>query len=164
MTEHPADTNREVAFEKDDVNAGALIKFAFWLVVVTIVIVFLLYRLYFVFVAQEADRQPPPPVMRPEARQMAPPRPLLQVQVEPPADLASRFASHNLVEFRAQEDALLGSYGWVDKDLGRVHMPVDDAMRIVAEQGLPSFLPPTPAPPSAATGKALPAKTAGGAP
>ena len=101
--------------------------------------------------------------MKPTARQMAPPRPLLQVQAEPPADLATRFASHNLAEFRVQEDALLDSYGWVDKELGRVHMPVDDALRIVAEQGLPSFLPPTPAPPAPAAAKAPPAKTVGGA-
>jgi hypothetical protein len=164
VTERPADNQADVAFEKDDVNAGALLKFAFWLVVVTVVIVFLLHRLYFVFVAQEAGRQPPPPIMKPPAAQIAPPRPLLQVPIQPPADVATRFASHNLIEFRAEEDALLGSYGWVDKDLGRVHMPVDDAMRIVAEQGLPSFLPPTPAPLPAPTGKASPAKTGGGAP
>jgi len=145
MAEHPAPTNPEVQFEKGDVDATALLKFLGWTVAATLAIVFLLWRLYFVFVAQEAARQPPPPIMRPDAAQMAPPRPLLQVRPEPPPELAARFAAQNLAEFRAQEDALLGSYGWVDKDLGRVHMPVAEAMRIVAEQGLPSFLPPAPA-------------------
>lgn len=133
MTDRPAETDREVDFEKADVDATSLLKFLSWIVAATVAIVFFLWRLYFVFVAQEAARQPPPPVLRPDAAQMAPPRPLLQVQ--PYQDLAV---------FRAQEDALLGSYGWVDRDLGRVHIPIEEAMRIVAEQGLPSFLPPTP--------------------
>src|SRR3989442_11068116 len=108
-----------------------------------------------VFGPQEAARRPPPPVMRPDAAQMAPPRPLPQVEPEPPADLGARFAAQNLAAFRAQEDALLGSYGWVDKDLGRVRIPLAEAMRIVAERGLPSFLPtPPPAPaPTAPPGK-----------
>ena len=148
MAEHPAPTNPEVQFEKGDVDATSLLKFLFWTVAGTVAIVFLLWRLYFVFVAREAARQPPPPVMRPEAAQMAPPRPLLQVKPEPPADLSTRFATQNLAAFRAQEDELLGSYGWVDKDLGRVHIPLSEAMRIVAEQGLPSFVPSPPASPA----------------
>ncbi len=122
MSERPAPTNPEVQFEKGDVNATSLLKFLFWTVAATVSIVFLLWRLYFVFVAQEAARQPPPP---------------------------------NLSAFRAQEDALLASYGWVDKDLGRVRIPLAEAMRIVAERGLPSFLPtPPPAPaPTAPPGK-----------
>ena len=95
MTDHPVHTNPEVGFEKEDVNATSLIKFLLWLVVATVAIVFLLWRLYFVFVAQEAARQPPPPIMKPTAAQMAPPGPLLQVQPEPPADLATRFANQN---------------------------------------------------------------------
>jgi hypothetical protein len=150
MTDHPVSTNPDVGFEKEDVNATSLIKFLLWLVVATVAIVFLLWRLYFVFVAQEAARQPPPPIMKPTAAQMAPLPPLLQEH--PNRDLAT---------FRAEEDALLRSYGWVDKELGRVHIPIEEAMRLVAEQGLPSFLPPTPPPPAPPAGKAPPAKTAG---
>jgi hypothetical protein len=135
MSEHPAPTNPEVRFEKGDVNATSLIKFLLWLVAATIAIVFVLWRLYFVFVAQEAARQPPPPIMKAAAAQMALPPPLLQ---ERPTE--------DLVTLRAQEDALLSSYGWVDKDLGRVHIPLEEAMRLVSERGLPSFLPPTPPP------------------
>jgi hypothetical protein len=156
-------TNPEVGFEKEDVNATALIKFLLWLVVATIAIVLLLWGLYYVFVAQEAARQPPPPIMKPTDAQMAPPRPLLQVQPEPPADQVTRFASQNLAAFRAEEDVLLHTYGWVDKELGRVHIPIDEAMRRVAAQGLPSFLPPTPPPPAPPAAKAPAAKTAGGA-
>lgn len=152
MTDHPVHTNPDVRFEKEDVNATALIKFLLWLVVATVAIVFLLWRLYFVFVAQEAARQPPPPIMKPKAAQMAPQPPLLQ-----------EYAYRDLAEFRAQEDALLHSYGWVDKELGRVHIPIDEAMRLVAANGLPSFLPPTAPPPaSPATGQQSVKKAGGG--
>ncbi len=44
-----------------------------------------------------------------------------------------------LAEFRAQEDALLTSYGWIEKDKGIARIPIDEAIRIVAERGLPKF-------------------------
>jgi hypothetical protein len=44
-----------------------------------------------------------------------------------------------LAAFRAQEEALLTSYGWVEKDKGLARIPIDAAMRIVAERGLPKF-------------------------
>ena len=51
-----------------------------------------------------------------------------------------------LAELRAQEDALLTSYGWVEKDKGIARMPIGEAMKIVAERGLPTFPAPEPAP------------------
>ena len=136
MAEHPPHANPDVRFEKEDVDATSLLKFLFWIVASTVGIVFVLWRLYFVFLGQEAARQPPPPVMRADPARMGPPPPLLQAS--PALDLAT---------LRAHEDALLASYGWVDKDAGRVQIPLEEAMRIVAEQGLPSFLPPPPPPP-----------------
>ncbi len=51
-----------------------------------------------------------------------------------------------LAEFRAQESAFLTSYGWVEKDKGIARMPIDEAMKIVAERGLPKFPAPEPTP------------------
>jgi hypothetical protein len=54
-------------------------------------------------------------------------------------------------ELRAQEDALLKSYGWVDRTAGSVRIPIDRAMEIVLERGVPGGKPmaaggPAPAP------------------
>ena len=38
---------------------------------------------------------------------------------------------------RAQEDRALGSYGWVDKKTGIVRVPIDRAMEITLQRGLP---------------------------
>jgi len=40
-----------------------------------------------------------------------------------------------LEKMRTKEDALLNSYGWVDKDAGIVRIPIDRAIELTAEQG-----------------------------
>ena len=62
-----------------------------------------------------------------------------------------------LAAFRAQEEALLSSYGWVEKDKGLARIPIDDAMRLVAEHGLPKFAPAAAAPPLRRPAAAAPA-------
>jgi hypothetical protein len=61
---------------------------------------------------------------------MAAPPPNLQVR--PVQDFAA---------FRARERGVLDSYGWVDKDKGVVHIPIEEAMRLVVERGLPAAAP-----------------------
>ncbi len=56
-----------------------------------------------------------------------PPEPRLEV--DPPANLAS---------LRATEQALLDGYGWVDQNAGKVRMPIERAMDLLAERGLPT--------------------------
>jgi hypothetical protein len=130
MSDHPAPSNPEVKYETSDANATALLKFILWTAAGTVGIVYLLFGLYFVFVRQEAARQPPPPVMQMDAATSSPPPPLLQA--EPTLDYG---------RFRAEEDAVLSSYGWVDKDAGRVRIPIEEALRLAAERGLPRFTP-----------------------
>jgi len=39
---------------------------------------------------------------------------------------------------RAEEARVLDSYGWVDRSAGVVRIPIDQAMRLVVERGLPA--------------------------
>jgi hypothetical protein len=123
MSERPV--NPEVRFEKTDVDAGGLLKAGFVVVAVTVATVFFLYWLYFVFVRQEAARQPAPPVLKPTAGVLSPPPPLLQTG--PAVDLHT---------FREQEDRILGGYAWVDKERGVVRIPIEEAMRLVVSRGV----------------------------
>ncbi len=66
---------------------------------------------------------PPSPVAKPAA----PPGPRLQV-----------FAPKDMQEFRAGEDAILKNYGWVDREAGVIRMPIDRAMQLLLERGLPA--------------------------
>lgn len=42
-----------------------------------------------------------------------------------------------LVAMRRIEDSVLTSYGWTSKDSGIVRIPIDQAMKLVVEKGLP---------------------------
>lgn len=40
--------------------------------------------------------------------------------------------------FRLHEDQQLESYGWVNQNAGVVHIPIDQAMKLIAQRGLPT--------------------------
>jgi hypothetical protein len=126
------------AYEKTDALFGPTFRAGLYILGVmflTAAIVVPLYR--FFLRGEEASQRPAATVLRDGAKAPEPPGPRLVVS-EPLA----------LAEFRAQEDALLTSYGWVEKDRGIARIPIDEAMRIVAERGMPVF-PAAEAPPAA---------------
>jgi hypothetical protein len=51
-----------------------------------------------------------------------------RLQVAPEVDLAA---------LRARDDAALNTYGWVDRKAGVVRIPIERAMDLVAQRGLP---------------------------
>jgi hypothetical protein len=62
------------------------------------------------------------------------------------AKLASRFPTPRLqtddgyqeiTDMHAKEDLLLENYSWVDQSKGTVRIPIERAMELVAERGLP---------------------------
>jgi hypothetical protein len=74
---------------------------------------------------RQAMERPLPPLAAtlPEV----PPEPRLQVT--PAADLAT---------VRRREEAVLDSYGWIDRKSGLVRIPIDRAIEVLAERGLPT--------------------------
>lgn len=73
---------------------------------------------------QSARRPAPSPL---EHTRESTPEPRLQVN-----------GAKELRELRAAEEALLTSYGWVDKEAGMVRIPITRAMEILGQQGLPA--------------------------
>jgi hypothetical protein len=53
------------------------------------------------------------------------PRGFPLLQADPAADLRA---------FRAREDSILDGYGWIDRDAGRVRVPIERAMEIWARR------------------------------
>jgi hypothetical protein len=117
--------NPEVAWEHSDVRAGAILKFGVYLLLTTIAVLFLMFKLYQRFAGYEASLQPPPPIMQTDLERKAP---LPRLQEKPTLDIT---------ELRNSEKAMLGSYGWVDKEKGVVRIPIEEAMSLVADRGLP---------------------------
>jgi len=117
------------AYEKTDALFGPTLKAGLYILgamFLTAVVVVPLYRL---FLREEtAAQRPAKSELRDRASTGEPAGPRLVVS-EPKA----------LAEFSSREKALLSSYGWVEKDRGIARIPIDEAMRIVAERGLPAF-------------------------
>ena len=57
-----------------------------------------------------------------------PPEPRLQVA-----------AKADLDRLRAAENERLERYGWVDRDRGVAHIPIERAMKLLSERGLPGW-------------------------
>jgi hypothetical protein len=67
-----------------------------------------------------------------------PPRsPVAKERELPPAPRLQTAAGGNLTEVRAVEAEILSSYGWVDKKANVVRIPIDRAIDLAAERGLP---------------------------
>jgi hypothetical protein len=113
--------------EHRDVNVFALGKFAIGLVIVTIFCVGLVAGVFQYLLHREGGI----PISRMEnpaqdARQL-PPEPRLE---ETPA--------RDLQEMREAESKLQSTYGWQDETAGIVRLPIDRAMDLVVQRGLPA--------------------------
>jgi hypothetical protein len=116
-------------YEKTDAQAGPTYRAGLTILGVMFLTALVVVPMYRFLGRREAQEQEPAAsVLKPDAG--APGAAFPKLVTSEPAVLA---------ELRAQEDAFLTSYGWVEKDKGIARMPIDEAMKIVAERGLPTF-------------------------
>ena len=121
----PAD-NPEVHHEESDVNIRAIFGFGGGLMAVAVVVLLVIYVLFGFFDGRERATVPAEYPLAAQADKV-PPEPRLQ---EHPRE--------DLSELRAREDEILTSYGWVDRNAGVVRIPIDAAMKLTLERGLPA--------------------------
>jgi hypothetical protein len=129
-------THEDVSFEAADVQTGSiygyLIALAVAVILSYVVCVFVL-RLT-TRVAVESDT-PPPPVRQEMGKgfKVMPPEPRLQGMPghgnDPQSDLREKLRQDN-----EENDKI----GWIDQTSGIAQIPVKDAMKIIAEKGLPA--------------------------
>jgi hypothetical protein len=114
-----------VHHEESDVNIRAIFGFGGVLLAVAIVIHVAIWGLFEYFDYRETrESGQASPLATSEPR--LPPEPRLQVS--PREDAA---------EFRAQEDAILNGYSWVNREAGTVRIPIAEAMKMTVQKGLP---------------------------
>lgn len=130
-TDHDEGQSGSNAYETRDVKVRPLMLFIVGLTVVMIVSYLIVLGVFKLFSAQEAanDANADPASVRraalpPEQRLPAGPR----IQADPAGD-------YQLL--RRSEDEILTTYGWIDRQAGVVRIPVNQAMKLVVEQGLP---------------------------
>ena len=56
----------------------------------------------------------------------------------PPGPRLQTNPRDDMRELRARDEEILTSYGWVDKNAGIVRIPIDEAMKLVVQRGLPA--------------------------
>ena len=107
--------------ELGNVNFSAVLKAGLILLGVAVFVHLLMWLMFDVMQKREARVDPKPsPMFQKDQR---PPRPILQIN-----------PTQDYKDLRANEDQILNSYGWVDKDQGVVRIPISEAMKRVVEQ------------------------------
>jgi hypothetical protein len=77
----------------------------------------------------------------------APVSPLIEQHPIPPEPVQQGSAAHtnspamDLQHMHQKEDEILNNYGWVDRNKGIIRVPIDRAMQMTIEQGLPTRKP-----------------------
>jgi len=111
--------------ETTDAKAKPIALFLLGLATAVFLAMLLMAWLLDLFQLQVAQQGPTPPGLTDQ--EQIPPEPRLQAY--PAADL------HRL---RVREEEQLRSYAWIDEATGIMRIPVDRAMDIIAENGLPN--------------------------
>ena len=112
-------------YEHTDASIGPLVQFAFWLVV-SAVIVHVVLAVGYLYMKRAAET--------PQAAQQFP-LAAEQARRLPPAPQLQQIPSREMYELRTQQETDLHSYGWIDKNAGMVHIPIEDAMKLMVQQG-----------------------------
>lgn len=127
MSELPdTQDNVEVVHEESDVNVGAILRFGVGLLVVAVMVHVFLWWLLGAYGRQNERAQTQVYPMAAGQQDRLPPSPRFQQNPQ-----------QELQELRARQKALLDGYGWVNKEAGVARIPIEDAMKMVVERGLP---------------------------
>ena len=123
----PPGENPQVSHERKDVNVFQITAFGIALLFGCIVVVFAMWAMFDFLYNRESAKNPPSPAGMLAERPNLPPAPRLQAT--PKIELR---------ELREDENKILTTYGWLDQSKGIVRVPIDVAIDIVAQKGLPS--------------------------
>lgn len=115
----------EARHESADVRVGVLAKLGVAVIVMTILVVFAVLFLFRSVVSRESRLEEPRSPLAASPTTYS--GPALQVS---PTD--------ELQEMLAADRERLRSYGWVNREGGVVHIPIEHAIDLVAARGLPS--------------------------
>ena len=115
-------------YEHTDIDTSVGYKFALWLAVAMAISVVIVYGVFWFFEGQtkgaDATAQKYPLAV---GQAKTPPVPNLQTQ-----------PFKDVYLLRKGEAEKLASYGWIDKEGGIIRVPIDRAMEVILQRGLPA--------------------------
>ena len=127
MSELPnGQDNVEVVHEESDVNVSAIIRYGIGLLVIAALVHVFLWWLQGTYSRQNERAQTQVYPLAAGQQNRLPPSPRFQQNPQ-----------QELQDLRARQKAMLEGYGWVSKDAGIARIPIEDAMKMVVERGVP---------------------------
>jgi hypothetical protein len=129
----PATDHPPAGHEASDVAIRGIVRFGIGLAVATVVVLVAMWGLFRVLLHREDRVDVPVPAMVAASLRRTPPEPRLEAN---PLEPRRRM--------RAREDAVLTTYGWVDRQTGVARIPIGRAMELLVKNGLPPSKPVAP--------------------
>jgi hypothetical protein len=131
------ETPKGAGYEHTDASVWTITKFGIWLAISALIVHVGLGFMYSMLIEQATDLSEPRYPLAAAREQPVPT--VTPLQRDPATDI---------YRFRVQEEAELTQYGWANREAGQVRIPIDEAMRRVVAQGLPSRTPEAAQPPA----------------
>ncbi len=125
MSSQTPDPHRPKKFDAE-VRPGPILATVFGLAAIVILAMILMWWLSGSLKGKSVDHDPTPSPIPEASERRLPPGPRLQSSPEA-----------ELIEMNRDYDHLLSSYGWVDKRNGIARIPLERAIELLAERGLP---------------------------
>ncbi|HXM44708.1 MAG TPA: hypothetical protein VN924_25955 [Bryobacteraceae bacterium] len=118
--------NPHVHHEPGDVDARTLTKFGMAMAALIVIFLVGLWGMFDYLIHREAELGLPMSASAMVNAQKHPPDPQLQAH-----------AAQDMRNWRAAEERAMHQYAWIDPDKGIVQIPVERAMDLIAQRGLP---------------------------
>jgi hypothetical protein len=116
------------SYEHRDVNLRSILIFGFGLAFL-VLIVYLVLAGMFGYLKRQQEASDPSASIFVKGPSL-PPEPRLQVR-----------PVHDLHQMKSDENRILSSFGWIDRKAGTIRIPIQHAMELLAQRGLPSRAP-----------------------
>ncbi len=134
---HPANSNGNGGYERSDIGVAGVLYFLLGLLVAGLFTFFLADGIYsYLDKRSEAEQAPVNPLVTnaPENTRLIPKD---YAQTEFPNPRLETDERGQLNSIRLREEETLASYGYIDKNAGTIRIPIDRAMDLIAQRGLP---------------------------
>jgi len=133
-TPHQNTINHD-GFEHEDMSSRTALYFLAGLVLVCVVVYLIVFGMYRFLDSYATAHQPPmSPMVTPEADTRAVTPENAETFPQPRLEENERTQFRSFIE---DQDRKLATYDWVDKDRGTMRIPIDRAMELIAQRGLP---------------------------
>jgi hypothetical protein len=146
---HPANATGHGDYERSDIGAAGVLYFLAGLAIFAVIIHFVVAGVYDVLDKRTESQQAPvsplvtnvptdtrhlPPQYKTDAKSTGYEKYLEQGFPAPQLEIDERT---QLNRIRQDEAETLSTYGWVDQKAGTIRIPIDRAMDLIAQRGLP---------------------------